>query len=145
MKKGRTSKKRSRTGTQKPPHETRKALASSSRKRDTESSGVDSTQETTSGRETSSLDPNTNTRLKPQSALASAARRKVDAGDLQAVSNVEDSSTESTSELIDEGQDLEAEVVEAIEESADNRREIKPIKAHEPRSRVPRFADRNDL
>jgi hypothetical protein len=68
----------------------------------------------------------------------------MDSGDLQKVSDVEDSTMESTAELADEGQDLEAERVEAVEEAAEN--DGKPRKPKElPLVKVPQFKDRNRL
>ena len=97
--------------------------------------------EMTSGTETSSLDP----KVKAKVDSPEPARRKnPQAGDLQAISNVEDTSNESAAELIEEGQDREAEVVDALEDASEA--DQGEIDAHVvPEKGVPAFKDRNRL
>jgi hypothetical protein len=100
-------------------------------------------QQLSSGTETSSLDPRAKFEIEPSDEPMTATQR-MDSGDLQTVPKAEDSTLESSAELVDEGQDLQAEMVEAIEDSAEN--EGKARKPYEPPGvKAPEFKDRNRL
>lgn len=56
-------------------------------------------------------------------------------GDAQGLSEIADAADESVEELADTGQAYEAEVIEGVEEAADNPE--KPVHTHEDQSRPP--------
>jgi hypothetical protein len=140
VKKGRTSKKSQARRT---AHQRKARNASTRSSRTRKTRNVQPSAEMTSGPETSSLDPHANMEAEPSKELAPATQ-KMDAGDLQSISRVEDSTGESAAELVHEGQDLQAEAVEAIEDSAEN--DGRARKPHEPpAAKVPKFRDRSRL
>jgi hypothetical protein len=140
MRKSRTSKK---SNTPKTRHGGKTSRDSSRSSRMKKIRDMQPPREMSSGSETSSLDPHAKIEVESPNEPAPEEQR-MDSGDLQAVSDVEDSSLESTAELIDEGQDLQAETVEAMEDSAENdgkRRKVRDL----PGTKVPAFKDRNRL
>jgi len=73
--------------------------------------------EPSSGSASSSLDPRRAGRLRFNDADQSARRRRI--GDLQGISMRERADSESVGELLEEGQTLEAEAVQGIEDALD--------------------------
>ena len=73
--------------------------------------------EPSSGSTSSSLDPRRAGRLRFNNADESARRRRI--GDLQGISMRERADSESVGELLEEGQTLEAEAVQGIEDALD--------------------------
>jgi hypothetical protein len=73
--------------------------------------------EPSSGSVSSSLDPRRAGRLQLRDPGPSARRERI--GDLQGISMEEGADSESVGELLDEGQALEAEAVQAIEDAPD--------------------------
>jgi len=75
------------------------------------------TVEPTSGSTASSLDPTRAGRLRFNNADESARRRRI--GDLQGISMRDRADAESVGELLEEGQTLEAEAVQGVEDALD--------------------------
>jgi hypothetical protein len=75
------------------------------------------TVEPSSGSASSSLDPRRAGRLQLRDPGTSARRERI--GDLQGISMEERADSESVGELLEEGQTLEAEAVQAIEDAPD--------------------------
>ena len=73
--------------------------------------------EPSSGSASSSLDPRRAGRLRFNDADESARRRRI--GDLQGISMRDRADSESVGELLEEGQTLEAEAVQGIEDALD--------------------------
>src|SRR5215813_13575074 len=73
----------------------------------------------TSGSEASSLDPKGQLIVESEEEASPSVHKGDMAGDLQGLSTEELFDSESVSELIEEGQDLEAELIEGIEEAPD--------------------------
>jgi hypothetical protein len=98
----------------------------------------------TSGSEASSLDPKG--RLIDESEVEAVPHvHKGDlSGDLQGLSTAELFDSESVTELSEEGQDLEAELIEGIEDAPDpDQQEVQVHKA--PQKDVPEYKDRNRI
>ncbi len=107
--------------------------------------------QTTSGSERSTLDPKRSHVLEPESsdtdtgAAPDSANGQL-SGDLQGLSVEELADSESVEELANEGQDLESEMVKAIEDVPDaDQGAIKPHSSAQPNDEVPDFKDRNRL
>jgi len=98
----------------------------------------------TSGNEASSLDPKGRL-IDEREVEAVAHEHKGDlAGDLQGLSGAKLFDSESVIELSEEGQDLEAELIEGIEEAPDpDQGEVQVHKA--PQKGVPDYKDRNRI
>jgi hypothetical protein len=75
------------------------------------------TLEPSSGSTSSSLDPTRAGRLRFNNADESARRRRI--GDLQGISMRDRADAESVGELLEEGQTLEAEAVQGVEDALD--------------------------
>jgi hypothetical protein len=73
--------------------------------------------EPSSGSASSSLDPNRAGRLRLNNTDESARRRRI--GDLQGISMRDRADSESVGELLEEGQTLEAEAVQGVEDAPD--------------------------
>ena len=73
--------------------------------------------EPSSGSASSSLDPNRAGRLRLNNTDESARRRRI--GDLQGISMRDRADSESVGELLEEGQTLEAEAVQGVEDALD--------------------------
>lgn len=73
--------------------------------------------EPSSGSASSSLDPRRAGRLRLNDVDESARRRRI--GDLQGISMSDRADSESVGELLDEGQTLEAEAVQGVEDALD--------------------------
>ena len=73
--------------------------------------------EPSSGAASSSLDPRRAGRLRFSDADQSARRRRI--GDLQGISMSDRADSESVGELLEEGQTLEAEAVQGVEDALD--------------------------
>ena len=98
--------------------------------------------EMTSGSERSSLNPNVRVRF--DTTENRPARKQTQSGDLQTIPDTEDSSVESAAELIEEGQDREGELVEAIDEAPDP--DEAEVRAHKsPSRKESAYKDRNRL
>ncbi|HJZ63858.1 MAG TPA: hypothetical protein VKD70_06045 [Candidatus Acidoferrum sp.] len=98
----------------------------------------------TSGNEASTLDPKGH--LIDESELEPTPREhKGDlSGDLQGLSNAELYDSESVIELSEEGQDLEAELIEGVEDALDP--DQGEVRVHEaPQKYVPEYKDRNRI
>jgi hypothetical protein len=98
----------------------------------------------TSGSEASSLDPKGRL-IDEREVEAAPHEHKGDlAGDLQGLSTTELFDSESVTELSEEGQDLEAELIEGIEEAPDaDQGEVQVHRA--PQKDVPEYKDRNRI
>lgn len=92
-------------------------VASSSKPRRGSSRVSSRAVEPSSGSASSSLDPNRAGRLRFNNADESARRRRI--GDLQGISMRDRADSESVGELLEEGQTLEAEAVQSIEDALD--------------------------
>src|SRR5215831_2744076 len=98
----------------------------------------------TSGSEASSLDPKG--RLINESEVAATPRTHKGelAGDLEGLSTEELVDSESVTELSEEGQDLEAELIEGIEDAPDPDQD--EVRVHvAPQKEVPEYKDRNRI
>jgi len=98
----------------------------------------------TSGSEASSLDPRG--RLIDESEVEATPRTQKGelAGDLQGLSTEELYDSESVTELSEEGQDLEAELIEGIEDAPDPDQD--EVHVHTaPQKEVPDYKDRNRI
>ena len=98
----------------------------------------------TSGNEASTLDPKGH--LIDESELEPAPREhKGDlSGDLQGLSNKQSYDSESVIELSGEGQDLEAELIEGVEDALDP--DQGEVRVHEaPQKDAPAYKDRNRI
>jgi len=98
----------------------------------------------TSGSEASSLDPKG--RLINENEVEPTPREhKGDlSGDLQGLSTAELYDSESVTELSQEGQDLEAELIEGVEDALDP--DQGEVRVHEaPQKDVPDYKDRNRI
>jgi len=98
----------------------------------------------TSGSEASSLDPKG--RLINESEVEATPRPHKGelAGDLQGLSTEEFFDSESVTELSEEGQDLEAELIEGIEDAPDPDQDEVRVHAA-PKKEVPDYKDRNRI
>ena len=98
----------------------------------------------TSGTEASSLDPKGRL-IDEREVEATPHEHRGDlAGDLQGLSSTELFDSESVVELSGEGQDLEAELIEGIEEAPDP--DQQEVHVHEaPQKEVPNYKDRNRI
>lgn len=76
-------------------------------------------------------------------ALEDMSEKAGQAGDVQGISNVAEDDPESVEELIEEGQDLEAEIVSGVEDAPDEREmpKRKRVGDETPHS----FEDRNKI
>jgi hypothetical protein len=98
----------------------------------------------TSGSEASTLDPKGQLIVETDEEASPGVHKGDLAGDLQGLSTAELFDSESVSELSEEGQDLEAELIEGIEEAPDpDQGEVQVHKA--PRRRIPDYKDRNRI
>jgi hypothetical protein len=97
--------------------------------------------EPSSGSASSSLDPRRAGRLRWNDADLSARRRRI--GDLQGISMRDRADSESVGELLEEGQTLEAEAVQGVEDALDA--DQGEIRTHEvPEDDVPQEYLDND-
>jgi hypothetical protein len=101
--------------------------------------------EVSSGPETSSLDPKRSQVLRVDKNNSQLVRGRL-SGDVQNLSAQELDDSESVEELVEEGQDLEGELVQGVENAppADHG----PVKTHapsEPEEEIPDYKDRNRL
>jgi hypothetical protein len=98
----------------------------------------------TSGNEASTLDPRGQLIVETEEEASPGVHPGDLSGDLQGLSTTELFDSESVSELSEEGQDLEAELIEGIEDAPDpDQGEVKVHKA--PRKRVPDYGDRSRI
>ncbi len=98
----------------------------------------------TSGSEASSLDPRGRLISQDEVEATPRAQKGELAGDLQGLSTDELSDSESVVELSEEGQDLEAELIEGIEEAPDPDQD--EVHVHTaPQKEVPDYKDRNRI
>jgi hypothetical protein len=98
----------------------------------------------TSGSEASTLDPKGRLILGNEEEATPGVHKGDLSGDLQGISTTELSDSESVSELIEEGQDLEAELIEGIEEAPDP--DQGEVRAHEaPQADVPDYKNRKRI
>ena len=72
------------------------------------------------------------------------SRRNTQAGDLTALSKNRSSAGESVSELLEEGQDLEGQLVEAVSAAGGASQKELPVRT-EPEERIPDYKNRNRL
>jgi len=101
--------------------------------------------ETTSGSERSSLDPNRE-KLIPQEQDSSHTAKGRLSGDVQNLSQEELSDSESVEELVEEGQDSEAELIEGIENAPPaDQGEVRTHAPAEPNEEAPDYKNRNRL
>jgi hypothetical protein len=98
----------------------------------------------TSGSEASTLDPKGRLILESEEEATPGVHKGDLSGDLQGISTEKLSDSESVSELIEEGQDLEAELIEGIEEAPDpDQGEVRVHKA--PQTDVPDYKNRKRI
>ena len=98
----------------------------------------------TSGSEASTLDPKGRLVVESEEEAVPGVHKGDMSGDLQGLSTTEFDDSESVSELIEEGQDLEAELIEGVEEAPDaDQGDVRVHKA--PQKRVPDYKDRNRI
>jgi len=98
----------------------------------------------TSGSEGSTLDPKGRLIVETEEEAVPGIHKGDMSGDLQGLSTLEYDDSESVSELIGEGQDLEAELIEGIEEAPDaDKGDVRVHKA--PKKDVPDYKDRNRI
>ena len=98
----------------------------------------------TSGSEASSLDPKGRLIVESEEEASPGVHKGDLSGDIQGLSTVQLYDSESVSELIEEGQDLEAELIEGVEEAPDaDQGEVRVHKA--PRKDIPDYKDRNKI
>ena len=93
------------------------ALQSEARRVSSRPSSRGRAAEISSGSASSSLDPRRAGRLRLNDVDESARRRRI--GDLQGISMRDRADSESVGELLDEGQTLEAEAVQGVEDALD--------------------------
>ena len=101
--------------------------------------------ETTSGSERSSLDPNCTNLISQDQDSSHSARGRL-SGDVQNLSQEELSDSESVEELVEEGQDLEGELIEGIENAPPaDQGEVRTHAPAEPNEEAPDYKNRNRL
>ncbi len=98
----------------------------------------------TSGSEASTLDPKGRLIVETEEEAVPGIHKGDMSGDLQGLSTLEYDDSESVSELIKEGQDLEAELIEGIEDAPDaDKGDVRIHKA--PQKDAPDYKDRNRI
>jgi len=98
----------------------------------------------TSGSEASTLDPKGQLIVESEEEASPGVHKGDLAGDIQGLSTAELYDSESVSELIEEGQDLEAELIAGVEEAPDaDQGEVRVHKA--PQKDIPDYKDRNKI
>jgi hypothetical protein len=98
----------------------------------------------TSGTEASTLDPKAQLILESEEEATPGVHKGDLSGDLEGLSGTELYDSESVTELIEEGQDLEAELIEGIEEAPDpDQGEVRVHKA--PQTAVPDYKNRKRI
>lgn len=98
----------------------------------------------TSGSEASSLDPRGRLINESEVEATPRAQKGELAGDLQGLSTEELYDSESVTELSEEGQDLEAELIEGLEDAPDPDQD--EVHVHTaPQREVPEYKDRNRI
>jgi hypothetical protein len=97
-----------------------------------------------SGSEASTLDPKGRLIVETEEEALPGVHKGDMSGDLQGLSTLELDDSESVSELIEEGQDLEAELIEGVEDAPDaDEGDVRVHKA--PQKGVPDYKDRNRI
>jgi len=97
----------------------------------------------TSGSEASSLSPRGRLIVESEEEAVPGIHKGDMSGDLQGLSTTEYDDSESVAELIGEGQDLEAELIEGIEDAPDA--DQGEVRVHKAPQKVPNYRDRNRL
>ena len=119
-----------------------KRTVAKSKKR--KSGGRASVASATSGSESSTLDPKGRLIVETDEEAVPVARKGNLSGDLQGLSTTAYDDSESVSELIEEGQDLEAELIEGVEDAPDaDEGEVRVHKA--PQKDEVDYKDRNRI
>jgi hypothetical protein len=111
----------------------------------TTASSRSSRAEPTSGSERSTLDPQRSRTLRSEDEISENVSGRL-SGDLQSLSN-EETTSESVEELAEEGQDLESELLEGIEDApAADQGAVRTHRSAEPEDKeIPSFKNRNRL
>jgi hypothetical protein len=111
----------------------------------TTASSRSSRTEPTSGSERSTLDPRRSRTLRSEDQISENVSGRL-SGDLQSLSN-EETTSESVEELAEEGQDLESELLEGIEDApAPDQGAVRTHRSAEPEEEeIPSFKNRNRL
>lgn len=147
MAKKKTSKKKTKTKKTKPTKKTEKrkaAMRKVAKRKQYRARGRAEVASITSGNEASTLDPKGQLFVETDEEASPGVHKGDMSGDLQGLSTTELYDSESVSELIEEGQDLEAELIEGVEEAPDA--DQGDVKVHEaPQKDVPDYKDRNKL
>jgi hypothetical protein len=119
-----------------------KRAAARGKKRNTASrAAVDSV---TSGSESSTLNPRGRLIVETEEEAVPGVHKGNMSGDLQGLSTTAYDDSESVSELIEEGQDLEAELIEGVEDAPEaDQGDVRVHKA--PQKDVPDYKDRNKI
>jgi len=134
--------KKAKSGTKTKKYKAVKARAAKTRKGN--SSGRAEVASLTSGSQTSTLDPKGRLIVESEQEAVPRVHKGDMSGDLQGLSTTEYDDSESVSELIEEGQDLEAELIEGVEEAPDaDQGDVRVHKA--PQKDVPDYKDRNKI
>ena len=145
-KKKRAKKKRARTvikaGSRKPQKSAAKKSKTSLRKRRVARPRAYAAR-VTSGSEASSLDPRGRLINESEVETTPRAQKGELAGDLQGLSAEELFDSESVIELSEEGQDLEAELIEGIEEAPDPDQD--EVRVHQAPDYEPDYKNRNRI
>lgn len=98
----------------------------------------------TSGSESSTLDPKGRLLVETEEEAVPGIHKGDMSGDLQGLSTLEYDDSESVSQLVGEGQDLEAELIEGVEDAPDaDRGDVRVHNA--PQKDVPDYKDRNRI
>jgi len=101
--------------------------------------------EPSSGPESSSLDPKRSKILRVEENDPKVVKGRM-SGDVQSLSAQELDDSESVEELVEEGQDLEGELVQGVENAPPaDQGEVKTHAPAEPDDEVPEYKDRNRL
>jgi hypothetical protein len=134
--------KKAKSGAKTKKYKAVKAKAAKTRKRN--SVGRVEVASITSGSEASTLDPKGRLIVESEEEAVPSVHKGDMSGDLQGLSTTEYDDSESVSELIEEGQDLEAELIEGVEEAPDaDQGDVRVHKA--PQKDVPDYKDRNKI
>jgi len=101
--------------------------------------------EVTSGSQRSSLDPDRKKLILQGDKTSEAAKGRL-SGDVQNLSQEELSDSESVEELVEEGQDLEGELIQGIEDAPPaDQGEVRTHAPSEPNDGTPDYKNRNRL
>jgi hypothetical protein len=138
-------KKKSKTPTPKTSSSAKPTARGSRNGMRTTASSRSSRTEPTSGSERSALDPRRSRALRSEEEASKTVSGRL-SGDLQSLSN-EETTSESVEELAEEGQDLEGELLQGVEDApAADQGAVRTHRSAEPQEEeIPSFKNRNRL